>query len=194
MVLFAVPLVFAELAKTRVSPARLQQAEAKRHAHDRARCLCAGLALDACLRTVGLREREVKIRRDVHGKPFLAEYPQLHFSISHSGEWAVCVLDEAPVGVDIERIRPINTRRLAKRCFGLSEAMTPCEFFDRWTRQESFLKATGIGLSGLHQTPGPGWQFRTYPLEGYSLTVCSKTGAFTPTLSVFSDGDIALPR
>ncbi len=194
MVLFAVPISYAEFAKTRVSSARLQQAQAKRHADDRARCLCGGLALDACLGTVGLCEREVKIQRDVHGKPFLAEYPQLHFSISHSGEWAVCVLDDAPVGIDVEQIRPIQTDRLAKRCFGLSEPISPCEFFDRWTRQESFLKATGIGLLGLHQIPEAEWQFRTYPLAGYSLTVCSKTGAFTPTLSVFFDDDSVLPR
>ena len=32
------------------------------------------------------------LEKGPYGKPYLAEYPEIHFNISHSGEWAVCAL------------------------------------------------------------------------------------------------------
>lgn len=36
------------------------------------------------------------------GKPYLAKEPDIHFNLSHSGEWAVCAISSSPVGVDIQ--------------------------------------------------------------------------------------------
>ncbi len=189
MVLIAAPCAYAPLAAETLSNARLQKAAALKNEADRARSLCAGLALDACLRTVGLRERDVTVATDEHGKPYFADHPDLHFSISHSGDFAVCGLDDAPIGVDLEQHRPLDAERLAKRYLGVTEPLTREEFFSLWTKKESYLKAVGIGLSGLHTEPEAGWHFREYPLIGYSLTVCSKKTVFTPSLLVLSDGD-----
>ncbi len=189
MVLIAVSCAHAPYALKTLSDARLEKAAALKNEADRARSLCAGLALDACLQAVGLREREVTVKTDEHGKPYLADHPELYFSLSHSGDFAVCALDDAPIGVDLERHRPIDSERLAKRYLNVTAPLTRAEFFSLWTKKESYLKAVGIGLAGLHAEPEAGWQFREYPLRGYSLTVCSRKAAFTPSLSVLSDGD-----
>lgn len=189
MVLIAVSCAHAPQAANILSDMRLQKAAALKNEADRARSLCAGLALDACLRTVGLRERDVTVAMDEHGKPYFADHPDWHFSISHSGDFAVCALDDVPIGVDLEQHRPLDTERLAKRYLGISEPLTREKFFSLWTKKESYLKAVGIGLSGLHTEPDDGWHFKEYPLKGYSLTVCSQKAVFTPSLLVLSDGD-----
>ena len=111
-----------------LSNERLSKSSSFRNADDRVRSLCAGWALDAALRTVGLRERDVTVVYDDHGKPVLQDHPHLHFSLSHSGEWAVCALSDTPVGVDVERIRPIDAARLVNRWLPAEQAITPLAF------------------------------------------------------------------
>ena len=40
-----------------------------------------------------------------HGKPYLKEHPDIHFSISHCKEAVGCFVSNRPCGLDIERIR-----------------------------------------------------------------------------------------
>lgn len=173
---------------------------------DQRRSLCAGLALDACLRTVGLREASEPITRDEHGRPLLTAHPAWQFSLSHSGDWAVCVLADAPVGIDVERVRPVRTEALARRYFtaqesallmSLSAAERQTAFFRLWTAKESVLKAQGAGLSGGLAVPiGYGdsltaptpWKLREYAFPGYQLTVCG-TGEFPTEPIIFSSYD-----
>ncbi len=181
------------------------------HEDDRALSLCAGLALDACLRTVGLRECEEPIVRDEHGKPRLSRHLARHFSLSHSGEWAVCALGESPLGIDIERAREVRAAALAARYFtpqeaALVERLSGEErqraFFRLWTAKESVLKAQGTGLSGglavpvgygeTLKAPAP-WKLREYPLAGHFLTVCG-TEEFSKELLIFSSFDSVLLR
>lgn len=194
MVLVAVSVTNAPRAAGVLSEARLQKAAALKKSDDQARSLCAGLALDACLRTVGLCEREVTVSVDEHGKPFLVDHPEWHFSLSHSGNFAVCAFDDSPIGVDIEQHRSVDTQRLAARYLDTSDPLTIAQFFSLWTRKESYLKAIGIGLSGLRTKPDDSWHFKEYPLAGYALTVCSQKTVFTPSLSVSCDDGTVLPR
>ncbi len=173
--------------------------------------LCAGLALDACLKKVGL-SAGAPVVRTAHGQPMLRRHPGWRFSLSHSGEYAVCVLDDAPVGIDIEQLRPVQALPLAKRFFtpdeaALLEAMPEQErqdaFFRLWTAKESVLKAQGLGLSGglaavpitygdTLSAPEP-WQLREYPLPGYAMTVCGVSD-FCDAVFVISSCDSALLR
>lgn len=51
-----------------------------------------------------------------NGKPVVRQLPSFHFNLSHSGDWVVCAVDDAPVGIDIEEIKPIDLA-IAKRFF-----------------------------------------------------------------------------
>ncbi|MDR1059826.1 MAG: 4'-phosphopantetheinyl transferase superfamily protein, partial [Clostridiales bacterium] len=87
--------------------------------------------------------------------PAIAGLP--HFNISHSGRHVVCALCDAPVGIDVEIVRPIDMN-IANRFFSADERgrlfSEPADghgrlelFYSIWTRKESFIKMTGEGLS-----------------------------------------------
>ena len=93
------------------------------------------------------------IERTERGKPFFPTFPRYHFSLSHSGSCALCAVDDAPVGADIEVLRPHHPK-LAQRICSCEEAAWLDGQPDRayallhlWTAKESRVKQTGIGLT-----------------------------------------------
>lgn len=181
-ILIAVSTAFS-VNERELSTWRRAKAATLGNVDDRTRCLCAGVALDAVLQSVNLREKDVTIGYGEHGKPFLKDYPHLHFNLSHSGKWAVCALSDTPIGVDVEQLRQVDALRLAARWLPAKQAKLlktspPTEqiprFFEFWTRRESLLKAQGVGLSGVCAAEETGYRFREYPLDGYALTVCTQ--------------------
>lgn len=92
------------------------------------------------------------------GKPILSSAPELHFSLSHSGQWiALAVSCEAPIGIDIEQPRkPRDFLRIARHYFHADECallesppteLLPMHFYRLWTMKEAFFKARGTGIS-----------------------------------------------
>lgn len=191
-VLIAVSTDYA-VCEQELSVYRREKAARWSKQEDRRRCLCAGVALDKALQTIGLREKDAVLAFNEHGKPYLKDYPAWHFSLSHSGSFAVCVLSNAPVGVDVQQIRPMNYQALADRYFPEQEATLLREsdearrqalFFRFWTEKESLLKMHGVGLSGLSAyQKAEDCCFGYYPLEGYTLTVCT-TGTLPTEVTI----------
>ena len=110
------------------------------------------------------------------GKPYLPEYPRLHFSISHSREYAVCAVSDTPVGTDGETVRALRDS-LWRRVLTQSEYSwadgDPGRLFRLWTLKESYFKFTGTGLA-------PPWRSRS------ARTVVNRPGCLQHTL--ISDG------
>ncbi|SFI31708.1 MULTISPECIES: 4'-phosphopantetheinyl transferase superfamily protein [unclassified Bacillus (in: firmicutes)] len=91
-----------------------------------------------------------------YGKPYLKNHPTISFNLSHSGDFVVCVFDNHPVGIDIEKIKIIEYISLAKKFFTKKEynyimkgdfRQQLDKFYDIWTLKESFIKCCGKGLS-----------------------------------------------
>lgn len=90
------------------------------------------------------------------GKPQLpaAVGPQLHFNLTHSGDWVLLALSPRAVGIDVEKWEPdLDFTDVAAICFSPDErrylqlSPTPrAAFYALWTRQEALAKATGRGL------------------------------------------------
>lgn len=139
-----------------LSPYRQQKIAILKHERDRLRSLGAGVALDHALETYGLREKSVEYEFGEWGKPSLKYQPDIHFSLSHSGDYAICSIGGRPMGNDIEAVRP-GRLKVADRFFAREEldwmygAREEAEITERmfriWTMKESFLKATGRGIS-----------------------------------------------
>lgn len=92
------------------------------------------------------------VERDAGGKPFLAEYPDIKFNISHCSGLAVCGISDAEIGVDAELVRTYNVNAI-KRIFSEEEAKLveasekpDYDFFRIWTLKECFGKYLGKGL------------------------------------------------
>lgn len=129
-----------------------------RYRFDRGKWLSAGagLLLDNMLMEHGLRECDMRYVEGEHGKPALAGHPELHFNLSHSGTLVACALGNRPVGVDIQNIvklrRSLVNYTMSEAEIAQLDAMASVEeqelFFTRlWTLKESYVKATGTGLS-----------------------------------------------
>lgn len=103
-----------------------------------------------------------------HGKPYAKDLT-LEFNISHSGDMVVCAVDDKPIGIDIEQIRPIDLT-VAKRICTDEELVylfgcTPTEqdftyttnteiltrFFELWTAKEAYGKCMGCGIVNLRK-------------------------------------------
>ena len=86
-----------------------------------------------------------------HGKPYLPDYPQVHFNLSHSGNRVMCVVSAHACGCDVERIdRRQKQIDMVIRCLAESEqrlaAASAVHFYRIWTLKESILKLSGEGI------------------------------------------------
>ena len=89
------------------------------------------------------------------GKPFLKNYPELHFNLSHCRTVVACVLHRSEVGVDVECRRPYQASFI-RRVFSAEEQEQiyksedpQLTFVQLWTRKEAYVKYTGTGILGL---------------------------------------------
>ena len=90
-----------------------------------------------------------------HEKPVLqGYYPNIHFNLSHCKRGVMCVIDDKPIGCDIEEIEETLDMDVAHYCFNEQECQTileaenPCvEFTKYWTMKEAVLKLTGEGIN-----------------------------------------------
>ncbi|MDO4324493.1 MAG: 4'-phosphopantetheinyl transferase superfamily protein [bacterium] len=113
--------------------------------------LCRAVAIEngICL------PKDCFIKKGKHGKPYLADYPELFFNISHTAGSVWLALDEEEIGIDAEHIRPVKESVIEKVLSPQEKEQyrrCPLEsrnilFFRFWTLKESFLKAIGIGIT-----------------------------------------------
>lgn len=131
-----------------------------------------------------------ELERQAGGKPFFPQRPDLHFNLSHSGGLALCGAGTAPLGVDLEVVRP-RRAGLARYICSPEEYAWYEELggdweslYTIWTLKEARVKCTG---EGLRQRPeaiavpliGPGQTgeleglvFRSYAGDGWLGAVC----------------------
>ena len=122
---------------------------------DRIRSLAAELLLRKALSDAGHGTEALRYEYGPQGKPFLAGAPDFQFSISHSGDYVLVAAAGRNVGCDIEKIENADLK-IAERFFSEEEkAMLRAipenarndAFYRLWTMKESYIKATGDGLS-----------------------------------------------
>jgi len=128
---------------------RIQKFHFKKDAQN---CLLADILarIEIC-RATGISNKELKFSINEYGKPFLTTNPHVHFNISHAGHYIACAVSDAPVGIDIELIKPIEMK-IAERFFTPDETAYIIQdesmrrFYEVWTKKESRIKWEGLGL------------------------------------------------
>lgn len=97
--------------------------EDKQHHVDRFRflddkkCTVAGemLARQAIDEWCAIQQNSIEFAVGEQGKPYALGL-DVEFNISHSGDMVVCAVDNHPVGIDIEKIRPIDLSITKHNC------------------------------------------------------------------------------
>ncbi len=112
------------------------------------RSAAAGLLLRHACRTL-LGADPGGEARDEAGRPYLPAHPGFFFSLSHSGDLALCAAGFSPVGADVQQIRPVSGS-LLWRFFSEAERSL-CHDDEAvirlWCARESYGKLSGRGLS-----------------------------------------------
>ena len=91
-------------ALAKVSPQRREYALRYRLERDQRLSVVAYRLLQRALLAEYGIEVAPQFHYDENGKPQLAGYPDVHFSLSHCREAVACVVSAQPVGIDIETI------------------------------------------------------------------------------------------
>ena len=167
---------------------RRRRLERLRYAPAREASLGAGLLWRYVMEQHGVHPEE-PVRFLQAGKPVFAQREDLHFSLSHSGPYAMCAISDCQIGADVQQIKPVHMS-VARR-FHFRErdwlAEQPHEeqnraFFRIWTRKEAWVKAVSrdqlLSMDEEDVIHGAdGWQFGEYWLdEEYLATVCARKG------------------
>ena len=103
---------------------------------------------------IGETPENLEFGRSTHGKPFLRGRDDVHFNISHSGDFIACALSPAPIGIDVQTLVPANLK-VAKRFFTedeynyIVEEDSSARFCRVWTMKESYVKYLGSGISAM---------------------------------------------
>lgn len=159
------------------------------------------------IRDYQINKKDIQLKYNEYGKPELAGVKNLHFNISHSGQWIVAAIDSSPVGIDIEHVAHIDIS-LFKNHFSTEEYSSLIEktipeqvpfFYELWTLKESYIKQTGAGLSLpldiftmqisddkqvaliLSDKQKAPLHFKQYEIDThYKMAVCALNNSFSP--------------
>lgn len=166
-------------------------------------------ALDKFEIPLGIEQRKIEVSNQ--GKPFLLNYPNVYFNLSHAGNRALCIISDKDCGCDVEQINPKKFNlNLVKRFFSqkelelieaADESSKTSLFFDFWTRKESFGKMTGEGVNYIigNKTDFSNLEkfqsenacfFKLYDLQdGYKYACCSKNKEFSEIVKIDINSD-----
>ena len=100
----------------------------------------------------GIPQECFEISAEYGKKPYFSSHPNIHFSVSHSGEIWAAAFSCKEVGLDIQIPNcSINHEKIAKRYFHPDEYKKYIDgenFYSIWTRKEAVCKLFGFGIDG----------------------------------------------
>ena len=156
-----------------------QKIDTKKQPHNKMCSLCGYMLFYR-----GARELYGKLSPTIsfneNGKP-LCDF--CHFSISHSEDRVVCVLSDEAVGIDIQKIKKIKTRK-AYLLFNDAEngyvnsggKASEQRYTEIFTKKESAIKMLGLTLASgaTIDTFSNNFKFQTQISDGFITTLCRK--------------------
>ncbi|MFY7698056.1 MAG: 4'-phosphopantetheinyl transferase family protein [Legionella sp.] len=108
-------------------------------------------------RYLSVNPKKIIFTYNTYGKPFIHQYPELQFNLTHSKDCALLAIGSThPIGIDIEYFSARPYLNIGKEIFSykenielqnLSQSMRPLGFFHLWAQKEALIKACGLGLS-----------------------------------------------
>lgn len=173
---------------SQLSPSRKEHILRFRREEDRARSLTGEWLLRELLNQ-HWQLTQPQILREESGRPVL-EGGQLYITIAHSEDMVVCAADEAPVGIDVEQLKPFRWALANKICTPqemeyLLMGQTPsedlcqdeetmCRFYEIWTGKEGWFKMLGTGLQDLKSVSVTELNRQVYRQDEYLIQIVTR--------------------
>ena len=171
-------------------PQRREKADKLSNAQVRAASISAGLLLRYGLHRSGIYDPEIIY--SASGKPCLAG-GGLYFSLSHSGDYAVCSIETHPVAEDIQKVVTVSERAITRFCTKEEqEYLKRCDdaksaAISLWALKESYFKTVERSTNAVFEQTftikpdktvcGPkGFEFTllTKEIPGYIIATCRR--------------------
>lgn len=136
--------------KSPISKERINKSSRYLNEKDKKLSLGAEILLNHALNEFGIFNPVFGTEK--YGKPYLKNYSDIHFNLSHSEKFVACTVSDSPIGVDIEYVHNVDLN-LAKQFFYnveydyiLNNNNKNKAFFELWVLKESYMKMTGLGF------------------------------------------------
>jgi 4'-phosphopantetheinyl transferase len=153
---------------------REEQARANRYhfeRHQRRFTIARAMLRIILSKYINVSPQQLIFSENEYGKPYLTNYPEVQFNLSHSGELALLAVGyERPLGVDLEFFsdRPFTgignimfSKKEITAFQGVPHYLQTLAFFHIWAQKEALIKACGLGLS--------------YPTQAFDVPVLPST-------------------
>lgn len=182
--------------ETLLAPDERQRADRLLIPQKRQHLIAARVGLRLILsQQTGMPPQDLTFAYHPQGKPYLVGMESVHFNLSHADDLALIVVADRPVGIDVERQRPLTAiAQMMEIAFSPAEqaavyqlplASQEHAFYRTWTRKEALMKGRGEGFKLAHTftlpvaDPSP-----TLHLDGWTLHDLQPPSGFVAALAL----------
>ena len=131
-----------------------------------------------------INTKEIEILEGKYGKPYIrGRYDYVKFNISHTNNAVLCMVSDDEIGVDIEKLLPVEYKKIC-RVFTSEEEKEVIsnnsleKFYEIFTQKEAFTKMLGLGLCKPFNTfnvlDNMQNVLKTIKIQDYIISISSK--------------------
>jgi 4'-phosphopantetheinyl transferase len=182
--------------ETLLSPDERQRADRLLIPQKRQRFIAARIGLRLILsQQTGVAPQDLTFAYHPHGKPYLVGYESIEFNLSHADDLALVAVADQPVGIDVERERPLTSMtQMMEIAFSPAEQAAVYQlpsdsqqhaFYRTWTRKEALMKGRGEGFKLAHTFTLPVADLSpTLHLDGWTIHDLQPPSSFVVALAL----------
>lgn len=108
-----------------------------------------------CCKTTGISNKSIIFQRTKYNKPFIKNFNNFEFNVSHSKDYVAVAVDSNIIGIDIESIQELNLEVVKRFCTNneynklkkLRGKSKGEQIISVWSMKESYVKYLGYGLN-----------------------------------------------
>lgn len=120
---------------------------------------------------------------DEYGKLYLDKV-DIYLNLSHSGQYVIAAISDAPIGVDVERVdADKNVKEIIKYVLDIEETKEFNQskdqigfFYFTWSKKESYIKCVGkglsMGMSTINLSKLKDYKFQCFKKENHQFAIC----------------------
>lgn len=159
--------------------------------NDKKRSILGEILLIKLLKEIDIDYNELTIKKNKYGKPYIINN-KFYYNISHSHDYVICAISNKKIGIDIEKIRPVN-KRIATQFSTNNELKYINEynnnqlvykrFFTIFTLKEAYFKCIGTNLNNIKKlefnlnassiiSNKKNYKFNTKIINNYVIAIC----------------------